>query len=1069
LAENPKREITTLAENEKFLLPQGDVVVGGIKPDELTHRLGIKPVMSPEGVDMTPQAVRDLTGTIRMDWSTPDVLRVQLPNRVTDEQVRHLSRYFDNNQIPQVELMDAKGVVTPLATPLGAQVEDAIFETAKQYATKKSRLTPELIDQYRRTGVFSGQAGLLHDGSPVEIRSKSGFNYRVYDHTAKKEFNVHETKISTLPTTLEDQFKPNNLFASYLPDEERLAIANLRRSLEAGLGKPITKFGQLEMFAGSRGFIAERLGKGRVGIRDLASGERQTFENIQAAVANLRTVNRPTPDLTPDDLKRLVGGETNIGFVGPNGRPPIGGEQIPVPMHIVAKHRYEQDVLPGAGESLVKPMRRLFQDIQERTGLPTGDIFMNIQARTVDRQNWNARWIQGRGRVLPNGIKSLDKINKMAGKDADWDKVTAWREAGSDPTVQKSIEGQMTKEELSAAKELGRWYDEAYKEFGIERDFVENYMPHVRELALRHGDNDVRKLWTGTNQGRPLPKGLDFFADHIRTGVMDIYDTNAIRVAYRYAHAGSSNRFMKEPLSQARRLLTQVPDGRITKPMSEYLEALSGFEFFEQREMINRTLNAIFGKLPGMGGDVGRGMADKLSDMAIGLGYMSTLAYRFPAVLRNYTQLLHTTLPIFGTANGAFVEGIGRAMTRAGKLQAIEDGAISMKSTGGAAMRGMRETVEEAHPMFKQFGEMGFKMYDNADEFTRAATYWIGRQNASISIAKYARSINGANVARSKRALDKLLLDSKMYTMEENVRKEFLRRMVNDPESAARYAGKQFADVTQFLYGRGMQPYWMRSAPGRFFGQYGTWTLWYADYLRRTSMNLWRAGHKGEAMKFIGRNVMVNMAVLYAGHEVLEVDLSRWTSYGALFYSGGPGTQIAFGGTQLFRGLSDVTTLSESEFAQSHVTQGVETLVNAGQAFIPFRSAARDMYRVTEAVRDGSYHSLLAAFLGARETKDYTIQEQLDALFPGGPLAYQEWMRYDPQAPVGSTAAQTAEEEYWKRKLTAGGQKLNAPSPGLPPVGQRTPEQLGLTGSPPIQAQLPKKEEPAAESKPLER
>lgn len=1088
LATSEKRELTEASKIEQFLMPNGNVVTGGMVFPDLQKRLGIQQVMI-GNVDQTPAALRELTGTIRMDWSQPNALMVNLPRRVTDEQVTHLSRYFDNNQIKGVQLIGFDGKQTFLNNPLGAQVEDAIYEATGKYATRKSRITPDLIKQYNETGVFKGQAGLLDDGTPVEIRSKLGSKVTAYDHTIGKEIEVDESKLQVLPTTLEDQFKPNNVFTRFLPPDELKALGQLRLAMSRGLGRPVKKFADLEKFAGSQGYLVERLNRGKVALVDMTSGERQQFENIGAATVNLRAHVRPAPDLTPDDLKELFGGETNIGFVGLNTRPPLFGELVPVPTNIVYDQRVAADKLPGAVEYIIKPMRGLFQSLQQRTGLPFGDLFQNIQTRTVLRQNWNARWIHGKGQELPTKIKSLDEIKRIAGRDADEEVITEWLESGADAAARARVQATMTKGELAAAQELRKWYDEVFKDLGIEADYLENYAPHWRMNAGKYG-NDIYEIWRATRGKDPLPKGAQFFADYYRTGMIDVYDTKAFRIASRYAHAGSSNRFMKEPLDQVSNFLQQVPDRALTKPMSEYLMALRGFEFIEQKQMIERTLETAFGKLPGLQGAIGKGLADKLSDLAIGMGYMSTLAFRFPSVLRNYTQIFQTTYAIFGSAGGAFAEGIGRAATRAGKLAAVEDGVISYKS---ASVFG-RQEFDEAVPVLKKFSDLGFKMYDNADEFTRAASYWVARENASRAIARYARKADAANPARARRALEDLLLESKVYMFEDNIKTEFLRRMTKDPELAARYIGKQMSDVTQFLYGRGMQPYWMRSVWGKFFGQYGTWSLWYMDYLTRTVRNLRRNGQTGEAIKFVGRNAMVNAAFLYAGHEVLEVDLARWLAYPSIFYSGGPGAQVVVGATYLFRGLADKISMSESEFAQSHVTQGINTIINSGLAFIPFRSAARDMQRINEAVDNGiDYTELLASMLGTRPTKDYTVGEQLDAMFPGQALGYEEWMRYDgmgqPRPAQPSASAATEIELYRRGQQTSSsphssGSSMPVPgsTPGTGPALTGRPpsrEQMGLTpvGQPPVSTRRTTETRrggllpipPTTESEPLDR
>lgn len=1055
LATSGKREITEAARMEQFLLPHGNVVTGGMVFPDLQKHLKITPLIV-EGVDQTPRALREQTGAIRMDWGQTDALKLELPRRVTDEQVKHLSRYFDNNQLDTVQVISYDGKVVNLNRPIGAQVEDAVWEQTGRYAKRESRLTPELMKQFAETGVFKGQAGLLDDGTPVEIRMKKGDKVHIFDYTMNKEAIVDESKLQILPTTLDDQFKPNNIFTKFLDPEERLAIGRMRLSLASNLGRPIKKFHELEKFAGSQGFIAERLTQGRVGLVDMASGERQTFDTIGAATLNLRHNVKPGPDLTPDVLKGLFGEDTaNVGWINGAGQPPKFGELIPIPKNIVHDVREMQDKLPGAVEYLIKPMRGMFQSLQARTGLPFGDLFLNIHQQTVLRQNFNARWIHGKGVALPNKVQPLDRIRKLAGKDADEELITEWLESGGDQLVRARVEGQMSAKELTAAQELRKWYDELFKELQVQADYLENYAPHWRMSAQKYG-NDIYDIWRATRRD-PLPKAATFYADYYRTGLIDIYDTQAFRIASKYAHAGSSKRYMSEVLDQASHFLRKVPDRAMVKPMSEYLEAIRGFEFLEQKQMIERTLESMFNKLPGLGETASKGLADKLSDLAIGMGYMSSLAYRFPAVLRNYTQIMHTTYAIFGSANGAFVEGIGRAMTKAGKLQAVQDGAVSYKS---ASVFG-RQEIDESLPFLKKFSDAGFKMYDNADEFTRAATYWVARENAMRAIARYAKKADGANPARSKRALDDLLTEAKVYTFEKNIQTEFIRRMTNNPESAARFIGKQMSDVTQFLYGRGMQPYWMRSVWGKFLGQYGTWSLWYVDYVTRTTRNLMRNGHHGEAMKFLGRNALVNLAIVTAGHEVLEVDLSRWLSYPSIFYSGGPGAQVAVGMMNLFRGLAEVASGSESEFAQSYVTQGTQILGRAGLSYIPFRSAARDVQRLVKAAelnQQGSgYTPLLAVMLGTKPTKDWTIADQLDALFPGGPLAYEEWMRYDKDGnPNPAVMSESAKSEIdWYRTLNAPPGQAAARSPETTPPLQRAPTNEMMGVPPPMKVTGP--------------
>jgi hypothetical protein len=268
-------------------------------------------------------------------------------------------------------------------------------------------------------------------------------------------------------------------------------------------------------------------------------------------------------------------------------------------------------------------------------------------------------------------------------------------------------------------------------------------------------------------------------------------------------------------------------------------------------------------------------------------------------------------------------------------------------------------------------------LYESADQFTRSVTYHAAKLRAEDAILRFSKDIKNAGPKAVEAAKNRMITDSRMFLHSEDVINDFLRRAGTNPTLAAEFAGKQASDITNFLYGRGMQARWMRSVGGRLFGQFGTWPMWYLDYLNRIVTRIGQSGYRVEAMKLLGRHMIVNAAIVGAGKEILNVDLSRWASYGSLFYSGGPGLTALAGASTLMRGLGEVTSGNEDPLSQSRVTEGMQTVWNTMPTYVPFYFGARDVIKLAEA--DDNVQKL-AAVLGTRPTRDYTTEKRMDML-----------------------------------------------------------------------------------------
>ncbi len=186
--------------------------------------------------------------------------------------------------------------------------------------------------------------------------------------------------------------------------------------------------------------------------------------------------------------------------------------------------------------------------------------------------------------------------------------------------------------------------------------------------------------------------------------------------------------------------------------------------------------------------------------------------------------------------------------------------------------------------------------------------------------------------------------------------------------------------MTQFLYGRGNQPRWLRSVYGKFVGQFATWPLWYIDYTTRTFRNISRNAGRGEGLRFLGRLGLANAAIVVAGNEVLNTDLSKWASYNSFFYTGGPGASALQAALGITSGMNAMLTLNEDKFASRRVAEGVSQLRRIGFAFIPNFYAVRDIQRVTDAIQEGEPTDIVAAMLGQRPTEEFLASREADAV-----------------------------------------------------------------------------------------
>ncbi len=984
------------------------------------------------GVPRPDLVVRQRVGLVQVTLSNEGkAATIDFPTNITRQQLDATIRLVEREAHETVIINGIKqGKKTVLKNPLGFAVEDAIVKDLP--GIKRVGFVDQIqaLNQFGRDGVFKGQLGILSEtGYAVEVIKKtSKGRIQVRDPFGGKPFFVDPNKIGLLPTTLEGNLTPNRLLLKALsPKDQALRLRAFTLSTKNLLAPP-TRYADLETFASSRGYDVTNLGKGAVQLHHFASGESQKFATLKSASMYIRNRQDAVPDLTPPEIIELLGGRTNIGMGGAFSHPPARvQERMPARFDAAAMEEMLAQRRPGTAQSLrLAPTKRHFANIDrfmlEKHGVDLGlsRTFLDIDAGIGHRQNFLSGWVRGKGPHLPAGVTPLEKIRKRAGKDADWEMIQNWLEARALPASRLQIEGQMTAREIEAAKEMGIWYDNLLKDSGFSTELLTDYFPHIKRWGESYG-GDIEALFRKT-RNIEAPADVKALKDWFVDGAIDIYEVNAFTRALQFTGTVANKRFMKEPMDKAYKLLREIPDNGLKKPLSDYLEAIAGIEFRAQKAVVENTLREMF---RGIGITVkDQGFFEKLGLNLLGFGYSATMAFRPGLVIRNLTQTFQTTWTLFGGSGDLLLQAMGRAGTRAGRNDAVLDAAIKMK-TGGVPFSEEIALAQEGFPVIlKQLSELSMKLYNGADSYNRAVAYWTGRLRATEALGKYTTNIQKGMAGAT--AKDKLMVDSGLFAMDKAVQDKFFQLLASSPDQAARFFGKNAADITQWLYGRGNQIKFLRVLGGRFLGQFATWPVWYFDFVTRTTGNMIRSGHPGEAIKFLGRLGIANASVGLAGSAV-GISLWKWAGVTSMFYNGGPAFEVLDGLRTLVRGFGDAIFNPDDPFGQSRMTEGRRVLGRVGQAFIPFRYIAKD---ITDVMAAGSPKEFIAEVLGTTEI--VSIEDQIAAFDDLGNLS-TDWRVWEPNSPPT-----VAERNRQLRLLRGDRERIRVPVPGSSqgPAGQ---------------------------------
>jgi hypothetical protein len=249
----------------------------------------------------------------------------------------------------------------------------------------------------------------------------------------------------------------------------------------------------------------------------------------------------------------------------------------------------------------------------------------------------------------------------------------------------------------------------------------------------------------------------------------------------------------------------------------------------------------------------------------------------------------------------------------------------------------------------------GVQFYQSADDFNKVASYHAQYFHAEKAARKF---ISGdmdwpTFIRESKLEFRDVSNGPLMKDV-----KEALAR--NQPKTAAHMMALDFAKESQFLYSRGNVPYVLQSTAGRLLGQYGTWPMWYVEWMGNNMA--FRRGSRNANLANMARWGAVNGAMMYGMSEVFGVDFSRWTFFAPMSYQGGPLAQVL---GQASSALSAKISGDDDPVAR---IQG-ERLKGAWKQLLPFPTvAARSTIGAAGKIKEGEYAEGVKQFLGLPST-----------------------------------------------------------------------------------------------------
>lgn len=464
----------------------------------------------------------------------------------------------------------------------------------------------------------------------------------------------------------------------------------------------------------------------------------------------------------------------------------------------------------------------------------------------------------------------------------------------------------LTARDVQIAKDIRTYLDTMWDEILLPselidvsaKDFIQHYMPRMRDTA----EKDLERVLRTQLGSKFSEKTIKFIHEMERTGNSVRYMKDPAQALLTYTRAAFKKIHMTEPLKDLQAVMRQLPDeapmGLVKESMREMMDMAYGGtaqHIWIVRAVAKKTMDD-------MGIVLTKRDSDRYIQTIVSLNYGAFMGFRPALALRNLTQSLTVTLPLVGpkylshgikyalTGKAAVKEALEMSAIRPGRVtEHFQDtlwwatqynrvmsteGKGLAKRVGIRTLRGAQELSQMSvgGEIKTRFGNIPVGLYSRADTFNRVVAYGAQKRRVLDKWVKYSKDRKKFNQ------------ESGLNFLGEAHTREFHR--IRDSEGiiqAAKWAGTQMANETQWIYQLGAGPAALSHGIGRLFGMYGTWPSWYAQHLVRG----FTRGSAIDKARFFGWTAVVHAS--FAGSATtLGINLARWSPLNSLGWAGGP-------------------------------------------------------------------------------------------------------------------------------------------------------------------------------------
>ncbi len=733
----------------------------------------------------------------------------------------------------------------------------------------------------------------------------------------------------------------------------------------------------LDDIASAKGFSVVRMTGNRVQLVDMATargGDELLWTGEARARQFLNQLERSVPDVTPNipgiprDLLRGVALQSPPMPIGIDA-----GDQIATNLFNRVKARGSAvqggvaDALYKTGGRWLRGVEQAAIDVERRLKEPIFTKFIQPLSEKITRGD-NAgikRWRQ---------VASKQSLGRLNAKDMEL--VSNWM---ASPTPEAFVTRTGMKASLVArGRETRRILDLAFDEMSVQSgttlsvdDYFRNYLPaHIDNVAMT-GNPDLIALYR--SRGRPIPSDLKFYNQLFKSGelgqtqlALDESISRLFRSGYRKAFAGKE-------MEAARAGLETLDSDQAKRTLVDYLTGVSG-NMDEGTRVLNEAFTGIF-KALGMK-TTPKQINNFVGDL-VGASYSATMGFRVQLAMRNGTQMPNMLAPIIGDR--------GFSRTFRAMLQAEDPKNIEWALNAGIIRDQAPFTLGET--LVQRVGQTS-KLKRGVRAVQRLSLSGrldpSKRPHTTSYTGRDQRNRAGAGIAirdvmrdwlprRAAGTVNDVVFEAKtgIDVFDESIKKTFYdllegRTVVGSSagttaqERAVNYAGREMANFTNALYGSAQAPAWIRSAPGKLFGGYSTFSFNYGNYVQTMARN----GPRASKIRRFAKHGAFNYAVATTG-SLVGLDLSRWVTgqsinvLGGTGWVGGPHVDWLIAGRTMFVGAP-----WQKDAAQKRFLEGIPKLL------IPGASFARDIWTAGHYLADDRPEAAVARVLGFRVTAE---------------------------------------------------------------------------------------------------